>query len=160
LNPADQPLTQPMKSEPHRPGPLTGAYYWVPSPATEGLGWELITCHHLRVWDGVSHREAWPYVLEPLAAAWGKDSKVLKRRLRDHYTGVPRGRVTHPRRGFLIVHGNDSPVPDWLDRIRSSFQLADVKPTPLFDEHERMLGEDLRAVQDALGVSLGLVKMV
>jgi hypothetical protein len=143
-----------------RPSPLTGAYFWVPHPPSARIAWNLVTSHDLGVWDGISHREFWPHVLELLAAAWGKDAKVLKRRLRDHYTGFPRGRITRPKMGFLIVHGKDAPVSDWLGRILSRFRLSGFKVTPIFDEHERMLGDDLRAVQDALDVSLGLVKTV
>lgn len=68
-----------------------GAYYWVPRPLPEGVTWELVACQDLGVWDGVSHREFWPYVLKHLAAAWGKDAGLLKLRLHDNHTGLPRG---------------------------------------------------------------------
>ncbi len=138
--------------------PLAGGYYWCPLPTSAGHTWELVTCHDLKVWDAISHRELWPYVLEYLAAAWGKDAEVLKRRLGDNYTGLPRGRITHPTSGYLIAHGEDAPVRDWLSIVKQRFRLNRVKP--LSDDHERMLREDLKAVEDALGVILGLDRAV
>ena len=104
-------------NRPYHREALTGAYYWCPHPLPEGLICNLVTCHDVNVWDGISHREFWSYVLEHLAVAWGKDAKALKRRLRDHHTGLPRGRVTHPKSGYIVIHGDDAPVavPDWLD---------------------------------------------
>lgn len=136
--------------------PLTGAYYWFPRPHPEGPSWELLTCHDLGAWDGISHREFWPLVVEHLAAAWGKDAGPLKRRLLDRYTGLPRGRITHPKTGYLIIHGDDAPVADWRPRIKDRFRLRGVKVRPLFDEHERMLAGDPEAVEAALGLRLGL----
>jgi hypothetical protein len=150
--------TNPLAQRPQR---LTGAYYWFPIPGQSGpRSWSLLICHDLKCWDGISHRKFWPHVVEHLAAAWGKDTKPLQRRLLDHYTGLPRGRVTRLKTGYVIFHGNDSPVADWKTRIKARFQLAGVKVTPVNDEHERMLGEDHRALQDALGVALGLDKFV
>ena len=136
--------------------PLTGAYYWFPKPHPDGLTWELITCQDLSVWDGVSHREFWPYVVEYLAAAWGKDAVSLKSQLGDHHTGLPRGRITHPKPGYLVIHGHNAPVADWLSRIIHRFQLGEVEVEPVGTEHESMDRRDLVAVQEALGASLGL----
>jgi len=135
---------------------LTGAYYWLPNPRPNGIPWDLVTCHDLGVWDGVSHRQFWPTVLDFLATLWGKDPKVLKSRLRDHHTGLPRGRITHPQSGYLIIHGDDAPVPDWLKQIKERFRLSGASVSPEFTEHERMLGDDPRAVQAALGTLLNL----
>ena len=140
--------------------PLTGAYFWFPSPAPAGLKWELITCHDLGVWDGVSHREFWPYVVEQLAASWGQDAVSLKLRLGDHHTGLPRGRITHPKPGYIILHGHNAPVEDWLSRIIHRFRLGDVEVEPVGTEHEGISPGDLAAVQEALGISLGLDRPV
>ncbi len=137
-----------------------GAYYWLPKPEGVGLAWDIIICHDLGAWDGISHRDFWPSVLEHVASTWGKDAKVLIHRLRDQYAGFPRGRVTHPKSGYLIIHGNDAPVTDSLDRIKERFRLTDVKVTPLYDDHERVLRDDLRVVQDALGIPLSFGKTV
>ncbi len=133
---------------------LVGAYYWFPRPGPEGVTWELVTCHDLGVWDGVSHREFWPHVLERLAVAWGLDAGALKRRLRDHHTGVPRGRIVPPDPGYIVIHGDDAPSFKWLELVKARFQLIGVEVTPEFTEHEKMLADDPRAVQAALGVSL------
>jgi len=97
-------------------------------------------------------------VLEHLAVAWGKDARLLKRRLRDHHTGLPRGRIVHPKSGYVVIHGDDAPeaVPDWLETVKARFRLAGVMVTPEFTEHEKMLADDPRALQEALGISLDL----
>lgn len=135
------------------PAPLSGAYYWVPSPRPIGVVWNLKTCHDLGGWDGISHREFWPYVLEVLADAWGKDAETLKHHLRDHYTGLPRGRIVHRKSGCVIIHGDDAPAPDWLDLVKSRFRLTGVEAAPEFAEHETMQGDDPKRLQAALGVS-------
>lgn len=133
---------------------LTGAYYWCPHPISGGVAWSLVTCHDLEIWDAVSHREFWPAVLEHLAKTWDKDTNVLYRRLFDHHTGLPRGRITHPKSGYVLIHGDDAPVPNWLELIKERFRLTEV--TPLYTEHERMIGDDPIAVEKILGTSLGL----
>jgi hypothetical protein len=138
--------------------PRTGAYYWLPRPDRNGArpAWELITEHGFNVAEGISHRDFWPFVVERLAAVWGKNARALRRRLRDHYAGLPRGRVTHPGSRYLIIHGDDEPVAHGLKLVRQRFQLNQVEATGLFDEHEQMIRDDHRAVQEALGIALGL----
>ena len=75
----------------------------------------------------------------PLAAAWGKDAQVLKRRLALSYTGLPRGRVTRPDKTFLVLHGKDSPVQGWEEMVIASFRLSGRKVKFIFDEHETQL---------------------
>lgn len=130
----------------------------MPRPLAEGVSWKLTTCHDLGIRDGISHRGFWPYVLEHLAAAWGKDAKALKRILHGHHTGLPRGRVTHPKSGYVVIHGDDAPeaVPDWSDLVKARFRLTEVKVTLEFTEHEKMLADDPKAVQAALGGFLDL----
>jgi hypothetical protein len=136
--------------------PLTGAYYWIPVPREAGHGWDLTTCHDLGVWDGISHREFWPFVLNLISKRWGKDPESLSRRLRDHHTGLPRGRIVHPKTGFILIHGDDAPLANWLELVKARFRLSGVKVTLEFTEHEKMLGDDPRAVEVALDVSLHL----
>ena len=135
---------------------LTGAYYWCPRPSSGGFSWELVTCHDLDIWDAVSHREFWPAVLDYLAKTWGKDPNVLYRRLFDHHTGLPRGRITHPKSGYVVIHGDDAPVIDWLVQVKQKYRLTEV--TLCYTEHERMIGDDPVAVQKVLGLNLGLVE--
>ena len=137
--------------------PLAGAYYWLPVPTTNGsIHWDLLTCHDLGVWDGVSHRVFWPSVLAHLAPVWGQDAASLKHRLGDHYYGLPRGRVTRPKGRYLLLQGKDSPVPDWKARIFDRFHLTGLDVRALSDDHERVLREDVLALEAALGVDLGL----
>jgi len=136
--------------------PLTGAYFWMPRPMPDCPVWDLVTCHDLGVWDGISHRELWPHVVELLAVGWGKDATALKDCLHAYHTGLPRGRITHPKPGHVIIHGNDAPAAGWLNLVKVRFRLTKVKVIPEYTEHEKMLGDDLRALQDALGIPLAL----
>ena len=135
--------------------PLTGAYFWLPRPRRGGVAWELVTCHDLRVHDGISHREFWPVVLQSLANRWRKDPRTLAH-LRGHYNGLPRGRITHPNSAYIVIHGDDAPVSDWLELVKVRFQLTGVEVIPEYTEYETMLDEDHEAVQSALGVDLEL----
>jgi len=95
----------------------------------------------------------WTAVLDRLAAAWGKDGVVLRRVLKDRCYGLPRGRVNRPGKRFLVLHGEDSPRPDWLERVLVGFHLDHRSVKVLFDEHERTMAEDRRSVLKVLGVS-------
>lgn len=150
----DQP--SPSTSGPERGSPLTGADYWVPRPGEGGVAWGLATCHDLQAWDAISHREFWPLILEVLAKEWDQDIRVLIRRLHDYHTGLPRGRIVHPKSGYVVIHGDDAPVTNWLELVKAGFGLTEVKLTPEFTEHEMMTGEDPRVVHDVLGLSLPL----
>ena len=149
-----------MMPEPDRiaESPRTGAFYWTPTREPAGrTSWRLLTCHDLRRCDGISHRELWPSVLDHLAAAWGRDSAMLRRRLTEHYYALPRGRVTRPRGGYLILHGNDAPAGvEWQAAVVERFGLAGLPLGTPWDEHERTLREDAIAFEAAFGVDLGL----
>jgi hypothetical protein len=136
--------------------PLTGAYHRFSRPAPEDPAWNLVTCHDLRVRDGISHREFWPHVVQRSAAAWGGDAEPLIHRLADHQKGLPRSRINHPRPGYLNIQGNDAPVADWLPRVIHRYRLSDAEVKSEYTEHERMARRQLNALQDALGSSLGL----
>lgn len=135
------------------PRPLTGAYYWLPSPTPSGpFAWSLLTCHDLGRWDGISHRELWPFVVGHLAILWGKAPDAFRRRLGDHYYALPRGRVTNPKGKYLILHGNDSPLVTWREIIVHRFRLHGLQLKSPWDEHERTLREDVLAFEEALGI--------
>jgi hypothetical protein len=137
--------------------PFTGAFYWLPSPDPSGpSSWSLLTCHDLRVWDGISHWEMWPHVLSHLAGLWGKAPEPFGRRLGDHYYALPRGRVTNPSGRYLILHGNDvrALVPEWRAIIVDRFRLDGLPIRTPWDEHEQTLSEDVFALGEALGVAL------
>lgn len=136
-----------------RPSPLVGGYYWFPAEVAGRATWAVVTCHDLGFDAEVGHVDLWPSVVDRLAASWGRGAGALRRLLTDHYTGLPRGRVTRPGRGYLILHGDDAPVPDWPERVLVGFGLDRRSVSVLYDEHERMLGEDRRRLSEALGVT-------
>ncbi len=136
--------------------PLTGAYFWVPRPMSGGVGWELVTCHDLGVPDSASHREFWPSVVDRLAALWGREPSEFQQRLRDYYYGLPRGRVTNPKSGCVILRGGDAPSADGLILVRVGFRLSGVDARTFFVDDEQTRAMDVRAVEAALGLSLDL----
>ena len=136
--------------------PVTGAYYWVPVPADPGLHWVVYTSRDAGLDPDAGHTELWPCVLDRLAIAWGKDHRRLRHRLEDRYAGLPRGRVTLPSRSYLILHGRDAPLIEWLTVVASRFDLPPGRTRILYDEHERMIAGDPEAVERVLGVDLGL----
>jgi hypothetical protein len=78
------------------------------------------------------------------------------RHLADQHTGLPRGRINCPRAGYILLHGGDAPVADWLPHVIRCFHLGDVAVELVGTEHESMAPRDLAAVEEALGVFLGL----
>ena len=62
--------------------------------------------------------------------------------LKMHFTG----------RLLLILHGEDSPCTDWLERVVLAFRLDRRSVRVLFDEHERTMAEDRKRVLEVLGV--------
>ena len=142
------------KSEDGRsPGPLTGGYYWFPTQPGGSVVWEVLTCHDLGFGPDDGHFDMWPSVIDRLAAAWQRDRRRLRDLLTRHCYGLPRGRVTRPDRRFLLLHGNDAPVADWLGRVIERFNLDGRAVRPLYDEHETMMAEDRRRVTAALGLT-------
>ncbi len=133
---------------------LTGGYYWLPTPGDDSPAWNVVTCHELGFDAEAGHVEFWDAVIERLATAWGKDVKVLRGLLRNCSYGLPRGRVTRPGRRFLVLHGDDWPRPDGLERVMVAFGLDRRLVRALFDEHERTLEEDRRRLARALGISV------
>lgn len=143
-----------------RPGPSTGAFYWVPGPTPSGPpSWGLLTCRDLGKWDGIAHREMWPAVADHLAGLWGEAPEALRRRLSGHCYALPRGRVTRPEGNHLILHGNDAPVAGWRGIIVDRFRLHGLPIRTPWDEHEQTLGEDVLALEAALGVTLDFARI-
>lgn len=132
--------------------PFTGAYYWFPTPAPEGVNWSIVTCRDLGCDSDAGHdADLWPRLMTPLAATWGKDAKILKHRLALSYTGLPRGRVTRPDKTFLVLHGKDSPVQGYEEMVVMSFRLTGRKVKFIYDEHETQLPGHSRTWEAMLG---------
>jgi len=134
--------------------PLTGGYYWFPSPDNGSVTWSVLTCHDLGSGAGMGHTDLWPAVIDRLAEVWNRDQEFFRTHLKDRYTGLPRGRVTEPPGRLLVCHGNDAPVADWLQRVIRKFDLDGRSVRAVFDEHERTLSEDLAKLNEVLGVDL------
>ena len=132
--------------------PFAGGYYWFPTPGLNGIAWSIVTCRDLGCDDQAGHYHSlWPRLMTPLASAWGKNERRLRKRLAEYYTGLPRGRVTWIDKRFLIFHGHDSPVPGFRALVVASFRLAGQRVKFTFDEHETMIEGDPQAVEAALG---------
>jgi hypothetical protein len=134
---------------------LTGGYYWFPTPVIGLVTWREVTCHELGCDADVGHIDLWNLVIDRLATVWRRDCRLIKKHLRNNYTGLPRGRVTQVKNRFMLFHGNDSPVPDWVPMVVRKFDLNRRSVRVLFDEHERMHAEDRMRVKYALGITVG-----
>jgi hypothetical protein len=120
--------------------PFTGGFYWFPTQTRDGITWSVVNCRDLGCKSDDGHdAELWPRLIVRLAVTWGKDPQILKRRLHQYYTGLPRGRVTRPDRTFLILHGNDLDIAGYEELIIESFRLSGRKYKFVFDEHETQI---------------------
>lgn len=128
----------------------TGGYYWLPTPGNESVVWDVLTCHQLGFDAEAGHVELWDAVIERLATTWGKDVAAFRRMLKKSPYGLPRGRVTRPGRRYLILHGDDWPRADGLERVLVAFALDRRLVRVLFDEHERTMDVEWNRVARAL----------
>jgi hypothetical protein len=119
------------------------------------VSWEVLTCHDLGFGAEIGHIDLWPALTDRLAEVWRRDRGALARRLGNHYTGLPRGRVGDPDGRFLVCHGNDAPVGNWKSRVRRAFGLESRPLKAVFDEHETTLEEDRRKLEAILGIMIG-----
>jgi hypothetical protein len=138
---------------------LTGGYYWFPIPDINSLTWSVLTCHELGCDGDVGHVDFWTLVIDRLATVWRKDRLVLRRHLKNHYTGLPRGRITEVGNRFMIFQGNDAPVSDWIPMVVRKFDLNRRFVKVCFDEHERMLPDDCSRVNKIFGLESGRGKI-
>jgi hypothetical protein len=132
-----------------KPGakPFTGGYYWFPTPGPDGITWSVVTCRDLGCGRDAGHdADLWPRLMVPLAAAWGQDAQILKRRLALSYTGLPRGRVTRFDKTFLVLHGEDTPVQGFEEIVVASFRLTGRAVKFIFDEHETRISGHAQAL--------------
>lgn len=135
--------------------PYRGGYYWLPAPSPEGITWSVLSCRDLGCGTDAGHdADLWPRLMVPLAATWGKDAQILKKKRALFYTGLPRGRVTRPDKTFLVLHGQDSPVQIWKVLVIEGFRLSGRRVKFSFDEHETQLPGHPQAVEAILGSRL------
>ena len=143
-----------MSDQECSPNPMTGGYYWFPTRPGSLVVWSILTCHELGFGPDEGHFDMWPSVIDRLASSWQRDRRQLRRLLSKHCYGLPRGRVTRPDRQYLVLHGHDAPVADWLERVIERFDLDRRSLRPLYDEHEETFPHDRRAVYSELGFPL------
>lgn len=137
-----------------RPRPLTGGYYWFPTQAGDTIDWSVLTCHDLGFGPGDGHYEMWRTALDRLARTWGREPGLLLDTLEDCWYGLPRGRINRSGGRFLLLHGDDAPVADWLPMVAERFNL-DVRAIEIqFSEHHETVTEHRRAVNDEFGLSI------
>jgi hypothetical protein len=134
--------------------PLQGGYFWLPSSRNGQVAWDVLTCHEIGFDAEVGHLDLWPTVIGRLAKIWNKDARVLRRLLKNHCYGLPRGRVTQPGNHSLILHGNDAPLLRWQDMVVRRFVLDQRAVKFVYDEHETMLTGDRKKVIEILGIAL------
>jgi hypothetical protein len=145
----------PISNQSQGTKPYRGGYYWLPTPSPEGITWSVVSCRDLGCGADAGHdADLWPRLMVPLAATWGKNAQILKRRLALAYTGLPRGRVTQPDKTFLVLHGKDSPVQGFEGMVIASFRLSGRKVKFIFDEHETQLPGHPQTVEASLGLRL------
>jgi hypothetical protein len=132
--------------------PQTGGYYWFPTPADDGVRWSVLSCRQLGFGSDVGHVAMWPFVIRRLAVAWAREEGPLRRALKLCCYGLSRGRVTRPQGQFLVLHGDDAPVPEWQALVSEGFGLGGRPLRYVFDEHERTFPEHVWAVFEALGI--------
>jgi hypothetical protein len=140
--------------------PQTGIYFWIPLAS----GWRLesffdsqfpssrgLDLDHTTIW------KKWASTMLRL------DDPAATRSISHCYSGLPRGCVTKGimKRGapakYLILHGNDSPVRSAAKLIASRFNLPSDSWVFEYDDHERMLRDDVKTIQRFLGRDLGLL---
>jgi hypothetical protein len=132
--------------------PQTGVYYWIPLP---GGKWDMMTFFEEHYGEAM-HQQLWSReVLPYLAHLWSLTSDQQST-IADAYAGLPRGRVSRVQKGYAHYHGADAPATNAQELqtiIKREFGLPSVRS--MEDDHERMLADDVNAIQSVLG-DLGL----
>ncbi|KAF0093291.1 MAG: hypothetical protein E1N59_2983 [Puniceicoccaceae bacterium 5H] len=136
------------------PTSSSGAWYIVRIPQ----GWHVWTVRLDEVDDEeeTGHYTMWPEVAVFLGRAWsaelGKPSTLLRRQLMDHPHGFPRGRVVVSSGAATIFSGLEPQVDALRPFIESAFGVTGHARWQ-WDDHERVISEDKRAVQGILGLA-------
>lgn len=149
--------------------PQTGIFFWTPVIDGDKVTWRLETFFDSQFPAGgtkeLDHATIWSKWANTIL---GKNESDAPPSIAHKYSGLPRGRVTfHITRKFgsrlkeyLVLHGNDAPLPAAKANklIASEFKLLEACWKYTFDDHERMLRDDVVAIQRYLGRDLGLLK--
>lgn len=130
---------------------LTGCFFWVPEPGTEGaVQWELH--EFFDCWkSGSEYGRVWRHIQDTVRIRWRRSIKHLS------YWALPRGRVRRvPGRSpvYRILHGGDYPAAGpGLENVRTVFNLSPTASERVC-ESERMMPGQLDGWFKTVGIGL------
>jgi hypothetical protein len=128
--------------------PMQGPWYWV----YLNPKWKLFAFPAVDQESSLGHSEAWLKVADAIAAHYRiRDSRLLAE-LRELPYCMPRGRVCRlPDGRWVAWHGHDRPVAWSGKQIVKAFGLRGRPVSFEFDEHEKTLREERRAIDGIIG---------
>lgn len=142
--------------ESNRRRQLTGSYYWIPRPERQGQ-FELMPFSDQEFGD-TSHHTVWNrFVVPYLAQVWGLELQSVRRRMRDCFTALPRGRVIKGENGYSIIHGGNYAGRGWENKIKRQFNIHRSPCELIADQYETILQPDLQRLEKTLLRPTGLV---
>jgi len=142
--------------ESNRNRPLTGSFYWVPRPESRNR-FELLSFSDQEFGD-TSHHIVWNrFVLPYISQVWEIELPVLRRRIRDCYTSLPRGRVIRGNGGYQVIHGGNYETRGWENKIKRCFNIRNATCNFTSDQHEVILLPDLQQFEAVTNRQFGLI---
>lgn len=109
--------------------PQAGIYYWVPLPDEQ---WELLSFWN-EFYGNIVHAIVWKnYVANELANLY----KVSSEKLMPYPYGLPRGRIFVENNKIQLWHGDDTPIPNGINRILQDFNLNKENTEIIHHKHE------------------------
>jgi hypothetical protein len=140
--------------------PSEGVWYWVWLKPR----WELVSyqSNEYKEFGDLTHEDVWMhYVSGKIASHYGiaEDDHEI----RNAYTGMPRGRVTHVGKKWVFYHGDDIPAvllrgvskdeihQEIVSRFNLTKQALAGNVEFRFDEHETMQDDDIEIVKRIIG---------
>jgi hypothetical protein len=127
---------------------MTGPYYWVPT----SNGWDLDVFPEELYPEDKVHDWFWRrYIVPKLSEEWSLSSEQIMTLKKIPYS-VPRGRVSQEfdTPNFYLNHGNDTPIPNGLDKVIKEMNLSGMRSSDrlkiAFDSHEVMIPQHTRTL--------------
>ena len=130
--------------------PKTGVYWWCPAKDS----WRLSVFFDEEFDGAALHKEIWEKWCSTLL---NKNDNKAPHDVSQAYHGLPRGRISKDKHGWMILHGDDTPLRDGLEYVANRFYLPKGKFRAVYDPHEIMHNEDIALVQQFIGRDLGLL---
>jgi hypothetical protein len=131
--------------------PFIGSYYWLP---TMDNRWILDNYFYQNYGD-TRHERVWNmFVIPYLSELWDFDIKSMRRKLKDCFTGLPRGMVSKNEEGkFVIYHGGDFIKRGWENKILKTFNIKKKAYEFVIVDHMRTTSKDEMVVRNTLSIS-------